>query len=160
MCVQQAKVQCRMNVTSESLTFVRWKVNGKENGTVLGRPNRNSFHGKEWFIPSCLVGIEHEVVFVCRFWIWLERHWSSNHMTVWHLSSSLMTQRYNLSKTVRQSLSIMKHRSWRVKRTRSGDRGWFSKFNCLANLRDRKKKKNPSPFLKNCEIKITHFPNC
>ena len=50
MCGQQAKVQWRTNVTSESLKFVRCKLKGKESGTVLVRPNRNSFPGKEWCI--------------------------------------------------------------------------------------------------------------
>ncbi len=64
VCGQQEKVQWRTNVPSEALKFVRCKMKGKENRTVLVRPNRNSFPGKEWCIPSCLVRIEKGVVYV------------------------------------------------------------------------------------------------
>jgi hypothetical protein len=64
MCGQRAKVQWRTNVPSESLKFVRCKVKGKKSGTVLVQPNRNSFPGKEWCIPSCLVCIEKGIVYV------------------------------------------------------------------------------------------------
>ena len=64
MCGQRAKVQWRTNIPSESLKFVRCKLKGKKSGTVLVQPNRNSFPGKEWCIPSCLVCIEKGIVYV------------------------------------------------------------------------------------------------
>ena len=55
-CGQAAKVVWRTTIPPDALKFIECRVN-QESGTVLVHPFRNSFPGKEFCVPSCLVNI-------------------------------------------------------------------------------------------------------
>ncbi|KAI9549704.1 hypothetical protein GHT06_006414 [Daphnia sinensis] len=61
---QSAKILRRTAIPVDSLKFVACRVGSKQTGTVLVRPIRCCFPGKEFCVPSCLVSIKKGIVSV------------------------------------------------------------------------------------------------